>query len=242
MRERERWQGIVKAKHRNGHLFDEELALTFSATGDLICVCQDISDRLKADTKLRMQKTQLSKLNRNLEAKVAQRTKVLATFSDRLKQLHHLAISDYETLEDLYTAYLKTGCEIFGLSTGIISQVTEDIYKVLAVRSSLAISVGLEMNCGDTYRSEVVEKHQTVTYFDVRQLAEMQNHPTYLRFDLKSFIGTPILVNGRLYGTLNFSDVSRRDFDFNSSEQEIIELMARDIGNSISAFQSEIGV
>ncbi|MEM9510624.1 MAG: PAS domain S-box protein [Cyanobacteria bacterium P01_E01_bin.35] len=242
MRERERWQGIVKAKHRNGHLFDEELALTFSATGDLICVCQDISDRLKADTKLRMQKTQLSKLNRNLEAKVAQRTKVLATFSDRLKQLHYLAISDYETLEELYTAYLKTGCEIFGMSTGIISQVTEDIYKVLAVESSLGISVGQEMNCEDTYCQEVVKKQETVAYFDVKQLSGMQNHPAYLRFDLKSFIGTPILVNGKLYGTLNFSAVSRRSADFNSSEQEIIELMARNIGNSISAFQSEIAL
>ena len=47
-----RWQGIVKAKHLNGHTFDQELTLTFSKTGDLICVCQDISDRLMMEHSL----------------------------------------------------------------------------------------------------------------------------------------------------------------------------------------------
>ena len=46
------WQGVVQAKHRNGHLFDEELTLNFTPTGDLICVCQNISDRLAIDRSL----------------------------------------------------------------------------------------------------------------------------------------------------------------------------------------------
>ncbi len=46
LQDKGRWHGVVKAKHRDGHLFDEELTLTFSRAGDLICVCQDISDRL----------------------------------------------------------------------------------------------------------------------------------------------------------------------------------------------------
>ena len=46
------WQGIVRAKHRNGHLFDEELTLNFTPTGDLICVCQNISDRLAMNRSL----------------------------------------------------------------------------------------------------------------------------------------------------------------------------------------------
>ena len=52
LQDKGRWQGIVKAKHRNGHLFDEEITLTFTKTGDLICVCQDISDRLKMERSL----------------------------------------------------------------------------------------------------------------------------------------------------------------------------------------------
>ncbi|MCC0177076.1 PAS domain S-box protein [Waterburya agarophytonicola K14] len=242
LQEQGRWQGIVKAKHRQGYTFDEELTLNFSPTGDLICICQDVSDRLKADRVLRSQKTQLTKLNRNLEQKVARRTKILANFSDRLKQLHHLAISDYETLEDLYDQYLKTGCEIFGLATGIVSQITEQTYKILAVRSPLNLSVGLEFDYRETYCQQIVDKQETIAYFNVSQMVEMQRHPVYLNLDLKSYIGTPIFVNGNLYGTLNFSSIPPRGNDFHSSEREIIELMARDIGNSIAAFQSAIAL
>ncbi len=242
LQDKGKWQGIVKAKHRDGHFFDEELTLNFTKAGDLICVCQDVSDRIAAETELRSQKAQLSLLNRNLEQKVAKRTKILANFSDRLKQLHHLAITDCETLESLYDEYLKTGCEIFDLSTGIVSQVSDRTYKILAVQSPLDISVGLEMDYEDAYCAEVIEKQKTVTYFDVSQMAEMQNHPAYLKFDLKSFISTPIFVNGALYGTLNFASIPPRSNDFDSSEGEIIELMARDIGNSISALQSEMAL
>ena len=52
LQEKKVWQGIVKAQHRDGHLFDEELTLNFTSTGDLICVCQDISDRLATERSL----------------------------------------------------------------------------------------------------------------------------------------------------------------------------------------------
>ena len=49
LQDKERWQGVIKAKHREGNLFDEELTLSFSQAGDLICVCQNISDRLQME-------------------------------------------------------------------------------------------------------------------------------------------------------------------------------------------------
>ena len=52
LQDKGRWQGIVKAKHRDGYIFDEELTLNFSPTGDLICVCQDVSDRLMMENSL----------------------------------------------------------------------------------------------------------------------------------------------------------------------------------------------
>ena len=44
------WQGIVKAKHSLGYLFDQELTLNLTSTGDLIWVCQNITDRLATRT------------------------------------------------------------------------------------------------------------------------------------------------------------------------------------------------
>jgi len=52
LQDKGKWQGVVQAKHKDGHIFDEELTLNFSQTGDLIRVCQNISDRLEMQRSL----------------------------------------------------------------------------------------------------------------------------------------------------------------------------------------------
>ena len=52
LQDKGRWQGVIKGKHRKGHTFDEEITLTLTKTGDLIRVCQDISDRLEMEHSL----------------------------------------------------------------------------------------------------------------------------------------------------------------------------------------------
>ena len=61
----------------------------------------------------------------------------------------------------------------------------------------------------------------------------------YLNLGLESFIGTPVVVNGELYGTLNFSDTSPRSQGFSAEEIFLIELMARDLGNAIASVQAQ---
>ena len=213
---------------------DDGIVISFVKIDEIMKV------QLKLETtliNLRSRETELSQLNQQLEQRVSQRTKSLADFSDKLKQLHHLAATNYEHLEDLFADYIQAGCSIFDLSTGIISRVDDCSYKILAVRSPLDLSVGDEVHCQDTYCSQVTEKKKTVVYSHVGEILEMQTHPLYLKFKLESFIGTPILVDGTLYGTLNFSSIQPRNLEFEPYDREIIELMARDIGQSIATLQ-----
>ena len=237
--EQGQWQGITKAKHRDGHTFDEELTLTFASTGDLICVCRDITQRLQAESELRSRETELSQLNRKLEQRVAKRTASLANFSDQLKQIHRLTTTDYQQLEDLFADYIETGCKIFNLSTGIVSHVSNHTYTILAVRSPLDLSVGFEVDYQDTYCAEVIAKQTTICFSHVGMMENMKQHPVYQNLRLESFISTPIFVNDTIYGTLNFSDTIPRPRGFESYEREIIELMAKDIGQSLAAWQSK---
>ncbi|NET60981.1 MAG: GAF domain-containing protein [Symploca sp. SIO2E6] len=68
----------------------------------------------------------------------------------------------------------------------------------------------------------------------------MTGHPVYQNLKLESYIGTPIFVHGKVYGTLNFSSTQVKSSDFEPHEQEIIELMAQSIGRFIAAHQTEM--
>ncbi len=214
---------------------DEGIVISFVQINEIKKVQRQLEQTLGT---LRSRETELSQLNQKLEQRVAERTTTLANFSDRLKQLHRLATTNYERLEDLFADYIETGCQIFNLTTGIVSQVTDFTYKILAVRSPLDLSVGFETDCKNTYCAEVVEKETTVCFSHVGIMKQMQQHPVYQNLHLESFIGTPILVNGVIYGTLNFSDTTPRTEEFESYEKEIIELMAKDIGQSLAAWQN----
>lgn len=232
LRERGRWQGEITAKHRDDHTFDEELTLTFTTTGDLICICRDI-------TEIKQARRQILRTNIELEQRVAERTHTLADFSDRLKQIHRLATTNYERFEDLLEDYIQTGCEMFNLATGMVNQITDNTCTILAIYSSLDSSEVFEADCKDTYCAEAIEKQTTVSFSHVRAVENIKDYPDTQDLHSEYLISTPIFVNGTIYGTLNFSDTTPEEREIESHEREIIELMARDIGQAIASWQSK---
>ena len=190
-------------------------------------------------SELKQTREQLRQTNAELEVRVAERTQTLALFGDRLHQIHRLAISNYESIEDLFANYLDSGCQMFDLNTGAIARIENSAYRIMAAKSPLDLEAGYEAACKNAYCTEVTETLATITLARVGQLELMKNHPVYTHFKLEAFIGTPIFVNGELYGTLIFADTNPKESEFTDGEKEIIELMARDIGNSIASVQAK---
>ncbi|MCJ8283330.1 MAG: PAS domain S-box protein, partial [Rivularia sp. ALOHA_DT_140] len=230
--ERGKWQGEALAKHRDGHTFNEELTLAFTTSGDLICTCRDI-------TEIKQAQKQILQANIELEQRVAQRTESLANFSNCLQQIHRLAISNYQNLDDLFTNYLQVGCQMFNLATGIVSKVNNSNYYIVAVESPLDLEVGYKSPCVCNYCEEVVENLSTVIFNGLEDSKLIKNIPGCFDLKLESLIITPIFVNSNLYGAFIFCDTTPRESEFTEEEIKIIELMAKDIGNSIASVETE---
>ncbi|MGK7872960.1 MAG: PAS domain S-box protein [Xenococcaceae cyanobacterium] len=178
---------------------------------------------------------------KHTEEELLEKSRALENFSANLKHLHRINTTNYENFEALFADCLETGCEILGLSTGIISQITDQSYIIRSVRSDFEFLVpGLKFALEDTYCAAVVKEKKTITYTHVGEIETMQAHPVYQNLKLESYIGTPIFVNGAVYGTLNFSSIQVRKTDYKPDEQEIVELMAQSIGRFISAHQAEM--
>ena len=190
-------------------------------------------------SELKQTREQLRQTNLELEAREAERTQSLAVFSDRLHQIHRLAIANYESIDDLFVKYLDSGCQMFDLNTGAIARIENSVYRIMAAKSPLDLRVGYEVTCQNDKCTKVPETLATITLARGEQLELMKHHPVYSHFQLKAFIGTPIFVNGEPYGTLNFADTSPKESEFTDAEKEIVELMARDIGNSIASVQAK---
>lgn len=174
------------------------------------------------------------------KSELHKKTRALADFSSQLKQLHRLNMTHFDNCESLFEDYIQTGCTILDFSMGAVGRVQEKTYTFLAVQSDLkALTAGVSANLDDTFCSRVSESKGTIAFHHVGEMQDMICHPLYQQLKLESYLGTPIWVDGQLFGTLCFFSTQPRSQGFEKHEQEIIELMAQSMGKFLSLQQTE---
>ena len=168
------------------------------------------------------------------EAELFIKTQALEKFSSSLKELHRIATYNHNNLEEFFADYLQAGCKIFGTETGVISEVKGELFIIKSVQSNLNyFSPGMVFNLCSALCHKVVGEQRTIL---IRELEQSEGKGV----QIKLYIGTPILINNQIYGTLCFFSAQARTKEFESHEQEIIELMAQGIGKFIETSQKEL--
>ncbi len=144
------------------------------------------------------------------------------------------------TTNALFGELLIQGIKRIGLNVGIISQVNGEVYRVMlsAINDyvtkpgdTYSVRTGEEFKLADTYCSEVIRENKTKYYADVENFTSLLKHPCYLSHQLRAYIGTPINLNGKRFGTLNYSSIHPREDAFSKSEIDFIESQAKSISN-----------
>ena len=183
------------------------------------------------DTERAQFQRELSRSNITLERTVSERTAQLEAFAEDLKILHAITTAEHASPEARYNAYLRAGCEMFDLPIGILSATPidpdtgEQMYRLEAVASpDPALVAGLTVPLSEAFCDAVVARESTVVYADASE--EAPDHPACAGRGLRAFIGTPIVIDGELVGTLNFVSPEPRAEGFAPYERELIEVMA----------------
>ncbi|MEM8890721.1 MAG: PAS domain S-box protein [Bacteroidota bacterium] len=124
---------------------------------------------------------------------------------EHLKILLNLSQRSYKNKEEIFQAYLKTGCRLMKMETGIVSLIEDSSYQIMAIQSPhKEWKTGQIFNLNDTLCEAVVAQDRPVYYHDM-VLSEMQDHPLYLEGGINSYIGVKIILGKGAVGTLNFS-------------------------------------
>ena len=132
---------------------------------------------------------------------------------------------------------LSMGCQQFNLEVGILSKIEGEKYRVLTVKlpenSTLEIEAGNIFSVENTCCERTVSSSQPVSL-----LATDIEHPCYLDTNPQAYLGTKVMVGGKVYGTLNFSSLYSHPEPFKTIDLELIELMAQWIGGEIERRKS----
>jgi len=156
---------------------------------------------------------------------------------DTLQRLHALSADGSMDFEERVGRMLALGAEHFDLPLGIVSRVEGDLYTVEHVRDPAgALQVGTTFDVGGTYCSHTLAADAPVGFHHAGQ-SEIRSHPCYLAFQLESYLGCPIQVDGETYGTLNFSRPAPSR-PFTADDRALIGLIAQWIGHGLTQRRS----
>jgi len=144
---------------------------------------------------------------------------------DALRELQDVMAKSGVTTETRLRELLAVGCRTLGLEIGIVSRIRGSDYTVEAVHApGDDIEAGDQFDLASTYCEGVVEQDAICSFADA--VAEgKESHPAYREFELESYIGAPLVVDGDRYGTVNFSSPTTRVAPFGALEQTFVKLL-----------------
>jgi len=149
--------------------------------------------------------------------------------------------SDYgRGFENQVERILRLGCERFGLEIGILSRVIGDRYEILRVVAPADFTLE---RCA-TFRLEETLCASTIKAdgpvgFERISRSEGRRHPAYCGMGLQAYVGTPVRVEGEIFGTLNFSSPVARRRRFDETVFDALRLMSNWVAVEIHRRRTE---
>jgi len=138
-------------------------------------------------------------------------------------------------LQNLYNEIINEGNIRFSTTMGIVSHIENDDYEIIAVKSIGDVFVaGESFPLHQTYCRDVYRTGKTIALTELEGKPGLQCHPLYKNLPIEVYISAPILKNGVIWGTLNFSSMVLKSHPFTGSDIEYIESSAKRISLAIS--------
>ena len=168
-----------------------------------------------------------------------QAAQALQEQADRIHSLYSVVSNSQWSIDQQITETLSVGCRLLDLDIGIVSRIEDNSYTidhVIALGNELEAGQSFEL--GDTYCSVTMRADEPVCFHHAKN-TYWKDHPCYLKMQLEAYIGTPLDVFGKRYGTLSFSRPRQLELPFRETDIDFVQLMGRWVSTMIERRQNE---
>ncbi len=165
---------------------------------------------------------------------------------ESIRQLYQITSDPHLEFSQKLAQLLAMGCLRFSLDVGIISRIENNNYHVLAshlaaenMPEALArlIAPGTVFSLNQTYCKKTYQA-QNIVYFESLMVSPWHSESINSILNQQTYLGCPVIVNEKIYGTLSFFSSQPREIPFKSQDQELLRLMAQWIGTELQRIQA----
>ncbi|MBO6622711.1 MAG: PAS domain S-box protein [Balneola sp.] len=153
----------------------------------------------------------------------------------RLQLLYQITSQPKKGLNEQLDNALELTTKLLEMEIGIISSISKesDTYTIRNFfPDDSGLSVGQTFDLGNTYCSITLESDDVIAINHMKESA-YERHPCYNAFSLEAYIGIPIIIDGELYGTINFSSPNPKEGGFVPSDFTLMKLLSEWVAATI---------
>ncbi|MBO6571923.1 MAG: PAS domain S-box protein [Balneola sp.] len=153
----------------------------------------------------------------------------------RLQLLYQITSQSKKGLNEQLDNALELTTQLLEMEIGIISSISKesDTYSIRNFfPEDSGLSMGQTFDLGNTYCSITLESDDVIAINHMKESA-YERHPCYNAFSLEAYIGIPIVIDGELYGTINFSSPNPKEGGFVPSDYTLIKLLSEWVAATI---------
>jgi signal transduction histidine kinase len=144
-----------------------------------------------------------------------------------LQQLYAVSSDRDRAFEEKLESILDLGTEYLGVDNGFLTRIEQSTQYI---ESSVATHPGLQTgeSCPleEAYCKRTIELDHLLAVVNAADEG-WEEDPAYDRFDLGTYIGGRVELDGELYGTLCFADTDERNEAFTDTQRTFVELLTR---------------
>ncbi|WP_046356294.1 ATP-binding protein [Pseudoalteromonas luteoviolacea] len=156
-----------------------------------------------------------------------------------LRRFHNIVSQQNISTAEKIQLLLKFGLETFDLEVAIVSEVTGSTYTILYVESeNAALTPQCQFDLDGTYCVHTLKADKALSFHHAGN-SEISKHPCYTQFKLESYIGAPIRIAHRTFGTINFS-AAKISRPFTAEHIDYVELFAQWLGFELARIESKV--
>ena len=156
-----------------------------------------------------------------------------------LRRLHREVAVD-RPVEDAIGAILELGKETLGLTHAVMSTVDGDRYEMVVTDSPHeAVQSGATFDVDETGCVLTIREEETKRVTDMSEAERWADLPIHTEVGMCCYIGTPLVVDDELYGTLCFQDTQPREKSFSAWEETLVELTGQLVARLLSERESQ---
>lgn len=159
---------------------------------------------------------------------------------DALRSFYELTADAGLELPDQLNRLLNFGCQLFGMDAGLVGHMTSTGYEIDEVYGPEAFPLrrGQILDVEDTYCAEVIRSGRPAAVPDVRGTPFAERH-AYREFGLQAYLGSPLIVDGSVYGCISFFGLDPHARAFDSREIDMQNVMANWVSGRLARVRAE---